>query len=179
MGSVPQGFHDAPVCFAMKAYVSAASASTCDEISGEREEIARKFHVTQRRPIDVERTYIAQREGGEDREARQTSKDGGRKECATTSTGRSAVDSHTQDWGRYTLHLLYLNATTGSRLKNRTLCSLSHLCRRLAAPVPAVSIYPDQQRFLPRPGPNGVLQLSDVLEAVQRADPVIVVTLYR
>lgn len=42
-GGVAQGFHDAPVCFAMKAYVSAASASTCDKIDGEHEEFVRNF----------------------------------------------------------------------------------------------------------------------------------------
>ena len=39
----------------------------------------------------------------------------------------------------------------------------------------AVTIYPDEQGLLSLPGPDRVLQLRDVLEAVQRAHPVVVV----
>lgn len=49
----------------------------------------------------------------------------------------------------------------------------------LPSPVPAVPVYPDEQRLLPGAGPYRVLQLRDVLEAVQRAHPVVVVTFSR
>lgn len=55
--------------------------------------------------------------------------------------------------------------------------SALYLCGGLAPTVAAVPIYPNQEGLaLPGPRADRVLQLRDVLVAVQRAHPIIVVS---